>query len=338
MNNHEKEASGKVMQLLSANWINQALYVAVKLEIPDILADGPQTIDKISQLTRTFTPYLYRLLRALASAGFFHEEEFRTFSLTPMSEVLQKNKMRSIALMFLSEWHNKAWSGLLHSIKTGETAFDTVFGKPSFEWLKEHPEAAEEFNEANEIKSMSVQLEITEVYDFSSVNSLIDVGGGFGGLILHLLRSYPHLTGSIADLPFMKESVDKNISLHNLDSRCKFIECDFFKKVPDGSGCYILSNILHDWNDEKCTIILENCNKVMSADSKLLVIESLLPERNEFSIASLLDLEVLVMGGGKERTESEYRELMDKSGFTIKKIINTPGGNSILECTKKDFN
>ena len=334
MKQSEKEASEKIMELLIAGWINQPLYAITKLGIPDILSGGPKTVDEISQITETHAPVLYRILRALASIGFFHEEENQIFGLTPMGKILQEGKMQPIVLMFLSEWHSRAWGNLFHSVKTGDIPFNSAFGMPCFEWFKKNPEAADIFNKANETKAITSHIEITNVYDFSNVNLIVDIGGGYGGLLLHVLQKNPHMNGTVADLAYMKEKVEDQIYAMNLSARCVFAECDFFKKIPLGSDCYVLSNILHDWDDDTCEIILKNCSNAMRPDAKLLIIESIIPGRNEFSIACLLDIEVLVMGGGKERTEIEFRNLLDRSGFNLDQIIKTRESISILECTK----
>ena len=334
MNKIEKEASEKVMQLLTANWINQPLYVVSKLGIPDILSEESKTAEALSEITKSYAPFLYRIMRALASVGFFHESETREFSITPMGEILQKDKMQPIVLMFLSEWHNHAFEKLLHSVQTGDIAFEAAFGKPCFEWFKENPVEADVFNSANQIKAVTSYIEIAKVYDFSTFNTLIDIGGGYGGLLFFILKAFPKIKGAIADLQYLKEIVIKQIVDNYMSERCDYIECNFFEKIPENFNCYILSNILHDWDDNKCLKILQNCYKSMPENGKLLIIESIIPEKNEFSIAKLLDIEVLVMGGGKERSELEYQNLLSKSGFCLNRIINTDKGVSILECIK----
>lgn len=334
MQNHEKAIAEKVMQILTANWIAQPLYVVTKLGIPDILAGGSKSSYELSELTETYEPYLYRVMRALSSVGFFHEVENRLFNITPMGEILHKNKMQSIVLMFLSGWHTTTWAHLLESVQTGKVAFELAFDMPCFEWLAKHQEAAEIFNKANEIKAVQSHAAIVDVYDFSKMKSIFDIGGGYGGLLYHILQKNPPLKGIIADLPYMKENVEHCILENKLIQRCMFIECDFFKEIPAGHDCYILSNILHDWADEKCKTILSNCHTAMSEHANLLIIESILPKRNEFSITSLMDLEVLVMGGGKERTEEEYRNLLSESGLVLNKIIQTKENISNIECVK----
>lgn len=335
MNDIEKKASEKVMQLITANWINKPLYIVTKLGIPDILSEAPRTAGAIAEITKSYTPFLYRIMRVLASMGFFYESETNVFSITPLGKILQKDKMQPIVLMFLSEWHNQAFEKLYHSVQTGDIAFDAAFGKPSFEWFRENPEEADVFNNANRIKAIASHTEITRVYDFNSFNTLVDIGGGYGGLLFFILKAYTQIKGAVADLLYMKETVSQQIIDNDISERCDFIDCNFFEKVPENFDCYLLSNILHDWDDNKCAEILYNCYQSMPAKAVLLIIESIVPGKNEFSMTKLLDIEVLVMGGGKERTEREYLDLLDKSGFTLNRILNTSNELSILECSKQ---
>ncbi len=332
----ENNAAPQLMQFITAKWISQPLHVVTKLGIPDILSQGPKSIDDLAKECNAHGPYLYRVMRALASMGIFTETENKVFNLTPMSECLQENKMRSIALMFLSEWHNKAWGKLLHSVKTGDFAFETAFGMPAFDWLEQNPEAAKVFNEANQVKTITTHAAITDVYDFEQFNSITDVGGGYGGLLFKILEKNKNLNGVIADLSYLIKNAAEQISMMNLTDRCIAVACDFFVEVPNGSDCYILSHILHDWDDNKSKDILKNCYDAMRQDAKLLLVEYIVPEGNEFSIAKLLDLEVLVMGGGCERTEKEFVELLNNTGFILENIIDTQEGISILECSKQD--
>jgi hypothetical protein len=334
MDNLFEKPSSQIMQFITAKWINQPLYVVTMLGIPDILSEGEKSIKELADTCNVNEHILYRVMRALACVGIFCEKKDKKFNLTPMAECLQKDKMRSIALMFLSEWHNKAWDNLYHCLETGTIAFNYAFGMSSFEWFKINAEEAKIFNEANTIKSMTTHAAVLNYYDFSKFKSIVDIGGGFGGLLFKILQENKFLKGVIADLPYMQNDVKENILNNNLSDRCTFIACDFFKKISKGNDCCILSNILHDWDDDKCKIILKNCYDSINKAGKLLIIESIIPSGNEFSIAKLLDLEVLVMGGGRERTEVEFRELINSSCFVFENIIQTHESISIIECIK----
>ena len=335
MNNEQKQASNHMMQFITAKWISKPIYVATKLGIADILEEGAKTIDEIAEITKSHSPYLYRIMRALAGFGIFSEDDEKRFQLTPFAECLQKDKMAPMVLMFLSDWHNKAWDNLLYSVQTGKIAFEKAHGEPCFEWFKSNPDAAEVFNSANSLKAAATHSIILQSYDFSMFKKVADIGGGYGGLMIEILKAYPSMEGIIADTSLVIEKTKNILKINNLDQRCNVEDCDFFKEISKGNDAYILSHILHDWDDERSKIILDNCYRAMGSESKLLIVEMIVPSLNVMSISKLLDLEVLVMGGGCERTEEEYKSLLDQSGFVINRIIPTEENISLIECTIK---
>lgn len=321
----------QMMQFILGNWISKPIYVAAELGIADMIAYGPKSIDELAHMSKTHAPSLYRVMRALASVGIFSETSEKRFELTPMAECLKTGAMRSIAVMFNSDWHDKAWENLLYSVRTGEVAFDKAHGMPIFDWFRKHPRAAEIYHEANAIKAMTSHRAIIDAYDFSGINTLTDVGGGHGALMAEILGANPEMKGVIAELPSVVQDAKEFIHTKGLHTRCEVIECDFFKGIPAGSDAYLMSHILHDWNDEKCQRILENCHAAMKPGSTLLIVESIIPPGNEFSVAKLLDLEVFVMGGGRERTEEEFRDLFESSGFTLSRVVPTQESISVIE-------
>jgi len=236
--------------------------------------------------------------------------------------------------MFHSDWNNKAWIYLSESLKTGKTAFELAHGIPLFNWLEKNPEAAKLLYEANAIKSRTSYNAITDSYDFTGINKIIDIGGGKGTLLLEILKKNSLAKGTIAELSSMVPDAKRKIKNMDMQERCNAIECNFFKKVPAGGNIYILSNILHDWPDNQCKIILRNCHKAMISSSKLLVIEMIIPTGNRPSISKLLDLEMMVITGGSERTKEEFIELFNPSGFIISRIIPTKGDLYIIEAIK----
>ena len=205
---------------------------------------------------------------------------------------------------------------------------------PCFEWLEWNPDAAEAFNTANQIKAMVTSMAVLNNWDFSRVSKIADIGGGLGGLLLPILHTLPHLQGTIADLPHLGVSANREIKRQALTNRCRFVSCDFFRRIPDGHNCYIMSNIIHDWDDKSSRTILKNCRDAMSEDARLLVIEGVLPEANTFSMSRMLDLEVLIMGGGMERTEEQYRQLFASAGLELESITATENDVSILACRR----
>ena len=324
----------QLMKFIVARWISKPIYVAAELGIADMLADGPKSIEELAQASQSHAPSLYRMMRALASVGIFFETEAKQFELTPMAEYLKTGAMRSIALMFNSDWSDKAWGYFLDSVKTGGTAFEKAHGMSVSDWLDKNPQAAEVFNEANAIKAGSSHRAIVDVYDFSGIHTLTDIGGGLGILMAEILIANPLLKGIVADIPSVIQKTRKTIQTLGLEDRCQTVECDFFKEIPYGSDAYLMSNILHDWPDEQCRIILTNCHRAMKTESKLLVVEMVIAPGNEPSVAKLLDLEMLVITGGRERTEAEFNNLFVSSGFMLSRIIPTKESVCVIEAIR----
>jgi SAM-dependent methyltransferase len=331
MNPPEISPQDQMMQFITAKWISQPIKVAAQLGIADLLADGPMNVEDLAEKTGTHAPTLYRLLRALAGRGIFEEQEGEVFGLTPMAQCLQTGAMRGLALTFLSDWHEKAWASLAHSVKTGGPAFDHAFGQPAFEWLEEHPDESALFNQFQSEKTARFIPAVVGAYDFSGIKKLADIGGGTGALVLEILKANPDLKGCVAELPQVARQAGGAIQASGLADRCQAVACDFLQAAPEGFDAFIMCHVIHDWEDGPGAKILANCRKALPVGGKLLLVEHLLPEGGGFSVAKLLDLEVLVMGGGKERTEAQYRELLDTAGFELARVIQPPAGIAILE-------
>ena len=331
MKPNELPPPAQLMNFIVGKWISKPIYIAAELGIADMLAEGSKSIEELAHISQSHASSLYRMMRALASVGIFFETEAKRFELTPMAEYLKTGAMRSIALMFNSDWSDKAWGYFLDSVKTGGTAFEKAHGMSVSDWLEKNPQAAEVFNEANAIKAGSSHRAIVDVYDFSGIHTLTDVGGGLGVLMAEILIANPLMEGIVADTPSVIQKTGKIIQARGIEGRCQAIECDFFKKIPFGSDAYLMSNILHDWPDEQCRIILTNCHRAMKTESKLLVVEMVIAPGNEPSVAKLLDLEMLVITGGRERTEAEFNNLFVSSGFKPSRIIPTKESVCVIE-------
>ncbi len=321
----------QIMKFILGKWISKPVHVAATLGIPDILAKGSMDIEAISENTETHTDSLYRMMRSLSGVGIFTETKDRVFANTPLSECLMQGRLKSASLMFHSVWHDKMWDNLLHTIKTGCSAFEEVHGEPAFEWFGKHPEDARVFHEANSFKAAFSHREIVENYNFAGIHTITDVGGGFGGLMFEILEANPFMKGVVAELPEVVRDLTGIIKEKNLEDRMSAVECDFFIEIPDGGEAYLFSHILHNWSDEACVTILKICCKAMESGARLLIAEAIIPPGNSFSIAKLLDLEVLLMGGGRERTEEEFRKIMEKSGFRLSRIVHTRENISVIE-------
>ena len=331
MKPNELPPPAQLMKFIVGRWISKPIYVAAELGLADMLAEGPKSIEELARTSQSHAPSLYRMMRALASVGIFFETEAKRFELSPMAEYLKTGSMRSIALMFNSDWSDKAWGYFLDSIKTGGTAFEKAHGMSVSDWLEKNPQAAEVFNEANAIKAASSHRAIVDVYDFSGISTLIDVGGGLGALMTEILIANPLMKGFVADIPSVIQKARKAIQSRGLEDRCEVVECDFFKEIPAGRDGYLMSHILHDWPSDKCKIILENCHQAMKPESKLLIVEMVVPPGNQPSIAKLLDLEMLVTTGGRERTEKEFKTLLESSGFKLLQTIPTKESICVIE-------
>jgi hypothetical protein len=323
----------QMMQWITSKWITKPIYVAAELGIADLLHGGPMNVEALARKTDTHAPTLYRLLRALSSVGIFAEIDEHIFGMTPLSRCLLSDAMRPMVRMFLSDWHDRAWNALDYTVQTGKPGFDHAFGKQSFEWMEENPEARTLLDQGQGLKALGFANAVMDAYDFSGISSICDVGGGRGSFMIQLLANYPQIKGIVGDMPGVVVSAKKAIADADLNDRCKAIPFDFLKETPPGCDAFFLVNVLHDWEDNLCSRILKNISRAMKAESRLWIVEYLLEPEPGFSVAKLLDLEVLVMGGGRERTIDEYKSLLSSVELAVSKVIPTNRGPAILECT-----
>lgn len=335
--NAEIPPAEAMLRLISGFWISRAIYIVAKLGLADLLHDGRKTAEELATVTGTHPRSLYRVLRALASVGILVEDEKRGFTSTPLCETLRTDvpgSLRAFATVELGEEHYPAWGDLLHSVKTGEIAFDHAFGMPCWEFFAQHPENAKTFNDAMTGMTLAVNDAVLFGYDFSSINKIVDVGGGHGGLIASILKKHPQMTGILFDAPSVVTGAKSRIEDEGIADRCDLVAGDFFESVPSGGDAYILKWIIHDWDDERSTRILKNCHRAMSDKGKLLLVEAVVPGGHEPHFSKFIDLNMLVMTGGCERTEDEYRSLLAASGFSVTRIIPTESPMSVVEAER----
>ena len=322
-----------LLDLMTGYQRAQAVYVAAKLGVADLLVDGPRPIEKLAAATQSHTASLYRLLRALASIGVFTETSPRAFALTPTAALLRTgtpDSMRSLALTYNEEQY-QAWGHMLHSIRTGEPAFAHRFGMGPFPYFMQNPEADRIFNEAMIGYTHQVANAVAATYDFSTFSAVADVGGGYGTLLAAILRSNPAARGILFDVPHVIDAAQGFLSTTGVAGRCACVAGDFFSAVPAGADAYVLSQILHDWEDEQCLTILKHTRQVTPKQGKLLVVELVIPPGNEPFFGKWLDLHMLAIPGGRERTEAEYSALFRDARFELTNMVPTPAGPSVVE-------
>ena len=318
--------------MIGGYWITQGIYVVAQLGIADLLREAPQSLEQLAEKTDTDKDALYRTLRALACVGIFSENQDGQFSLTPLAEGLRSDvdgSMRSFAITMGSEFY-QTWGDLLDSVKTGEQAFQKKFGQPIFEYMLKHPDRHEIYDSAmTGIHGIETKA-ILDAYDFCEFQNVADVGGGNGHSLVAILKRHPAINGILFDLPAVAKRTEKIISDMSLSKRCNILGGDFFSSVPKDCDVYLLRHIIHDWQDEEAVTILRNCSKAMPPSGKVLVVENVIPPGNELCFGKWLDLMMLLVGG-RERTEPQYEKLFSKAGLKLNRIISTSTQVSVIE-------
>ena len=323
-----------MLQIISGFWISRAVYVIAKLGIPDLLKSGPKTAEELASATNTHAPSLFRILRALVSVGVLSSVEDGRFDQTPLSETLVTDapgSLRWFAVSELGQEHYPAWGNLMHSVKTGEIAFDNFFGADIWKYFQQNPEDAAVFNNSMTSVTAHTNEAITSRYDFSGFGTIVDVGGGHGGLITSILEKNPHVKGVLFDAAEVIEGARPKIEAAGLTDRLETVAGDFFLSVPEGGDAYVMKWIIHDWDDEKSNTILRNIRSQMQPNSKLILVDCVVPETDEPHFSKFIDLNMLVMTGGKERTEKEFAQLLEAAGFKLLRVISTDMPHSIVE-------
>ena len=322
-----------ILQMASGYWVSRSIYVAAKLGIADLLKDSPKSCDELATATGTHAPSLYRVLRALASLGVFAETQPNHFTLTPLAACLQSDTPNSVraCVILQGEEYYQAWGEFMHSVQTGGSSFEHIYGMNLYEYLAQNPESAKIFDEAMTNLSVTEIATIAASYDFSSIQTLVDVAGGEGLLIASILKSNPTLKGVLFDRPHVIERAKPFLEAEGLLERCQLAAGNFFESVPEGGDAYILKYIIHNWDDERAIAILKQCHKVIPDNGKLLVGEKVIPPGNEPFTGKFFDLHMLAVTSGRARTEAEYRALFEKAGFKLTRVFPTQEEVSILE-------
>lgn len=317
--------------------LSQALSVAAKLRIADLLAEGPKTSEEIASAAGAHGPTVFRLMRALAKAGIFVRDSHDKFSNTALSEFLRADhphSMRGMLHMICDKEHWQSQGNLEQSVRTGESGFQHTFGKPIFDYYGEHPEAAAIFDEAMTSLSTTVGKAVAETYDFSGAETVADIGGGHGILLSSVLKANPELKGILFDQPYVVENASSPAK-EGVADRTEVVAGDFFTEVPVEADVYLLKHIIHDWNDEESVRILSNVAKHAKTGAKILLVESVVEDTDVPSLSGIMDLNMLAMTSGRERTAAEYADLLERSGFEFRNVIPTPSPMQIVEAVRK---
>jgi ubiquinone/menaquinone biosynthesis C-methylase UbiE len=322
-----------ILQMAMSFSISQSIFAATKLGIADLLKDGPKHCDDLATATDTHSESLCRLLRALASIGIFSEIQPKCFQLTPLANCLQDNVPNSVRnfILLRAEQDYACWGNLIYSLRTGKSAFEHTYGMTRYQYNKQNPALAELFDRGMKELSVMSDVAVVAAYDFSSVEKLVDVGGGQGSLLATILRQYP-IQGVLFDQSNTIENTRHLLEeKESIMERCELVSGDFFESVPAGADAYLLRNILHNWDDQRAIKILQNCYQAMAGEGRLLVIETVISENPNWR-KWFKDLTMLVMqSSGRERTTEELHKLFEMAGFQLTKIIPTTSALSVIE-------
>jgi O-methyltransferase/methyltransferase family protein len=322
-----------ILQVMNGVLVAGAVSCLAQLGIPDLIDASPKSAQELATQLGADPHALYRLMRATASVGVLSEGPDGKFSQTPMSAVLRSKatpSLRAFAIMTGREWHGRGWSNLEYCVRTGKPAMERVYGAPVFEFLKQHPEEAQIFNDAMSALSMIDSPAVAEAYSFEGIRSIVDIAGGHGLLLATILERNPHLQGTLYEMPHVLAGA-RSGPLKPVMERCTLASGDMFSSVPAGADAYIMKHIIHDWPDDRCVQLLKACRKGVNPGGKLLVVDSVIQPGNDFSPAKFLDLQMLIFPSGCERTEKQFRDLFAASGWRLNRIIPTAAPDSIVE-------
>jgi hypothetical protein len=325
-----------VLELLTGAWAAQAIYVACKLGIPDQLSDGPLSADEVARRVGADPGAVYRVMRALASKGVLRHRSDGKFALTSTGKALRTGAVGSVRDMALFLGHPlrwEDWGNLLYSVQTGRPSVEKLRGMPFFEYVETDKDLAEAFNNAMTAGSEFAIYSVLAAYDFTGFRTIVDVGGGHGRLLSMILAKVPDAMGVLFDLQSVVDGAGAEMEQAGVSHRCKVIGGSFFESVPDGGDAYLMKNIIHDWPDDDAVRILRNIRSAIDPSGKLLLLESVLPERSSSDIGMLIDLEMLIAVGGKERTRAEWTDLLGRAGFRLERVVATATPVSIVEAT-----
>jgi O-methyltransferase/methyltransferase family protein len=326
----------QLVQMATAHWVSHIMYVAAKLSLADHLLQGPKLADDLASLTNTDAPSLHRFMRTLAHLGIVTEDGMRRFALTPLGHALKTGApgaARAAILTLASPMMSSGWEHLLYSVQSGKSGLEQSLGMPLFDWLAKHQEEASLFSETMVSFHGAEPPAVAAAYDFSGAKTIVDVGGATGNLLTAILARYPESLGILYDLPHVVRDAPALIQARGVADRVTIEAGSFFERVPEGGDAYLLSHIIHDWTEEQCLTILGHCRRAMKPDSRLLIIEMVLPSGDTPHPGKMLDMMMLVGPGGQERTEDEYSTLLGKADLSLTCVVPTASPVSVVEAS-----
>jgi hypothetical protein len=314
---------------------SRAIRLAAQFNLADLVKDGPRTLAELAEASGTNEAALYRLLRALTLSGYFQEIELRVFAQSELSATLRTDlpsSLHDLAILHGEDWQWQPWCYADQSLKTGEAVFQQMFGKDLWHYFNEdNPAAGERFNQAMTSMSRLYNTAITQAYDFSSAQTIVDVGGGQGSLLEAILHAYPTTRGILFDRPPVIEQVRQGGLLDNLGGRVTLVSGDFFEAVSVNADLYILKQIVHDWDDPECIQILSNCRAALNPGGRVLVVDELVSQEHQTLVAALIDLQLMLLQKSSKRTEEAHLPLFAAAGLQFTRALHLPTGYSILE-------
>ena len=327
----------QMLMMINGLWLSQSLGVAARLGIADQIAAGPKTSEEIAKAVGANPDATHRLMRALASIGVFREVGDGCFELTELGETLRSyvpGSLRAFAIAQTDQGHWQPWGRMLESVKTGRPSAKAALGMELWEWYRKNPQDALEFSSAMGNLAEMVAGQLPELVDFSKVQTVADVGGAHGVLLAAILSANPKARGILFDLPHVIETAKLAIEAEGLANRCEVIGGDFFKEVPPGADAHLLKQIIHDWDDDRALLILRNCYRALRPSGRVLLVEMLIPADGSPSLVKFVDLNMMVLLGGRERSEAEYEALLRKAGFQAPRFIPTASPFVIIEAER----
>jgi O-methyltransferase/methyltransferase family protein len=330
--------AAQLIQMGIAYWTSQMVFVAAQLGIADRLCAGPRTSDDLARELELDAAAFHRYLRTLAGLGVVTEVDRRVFGLTPLGEALKKDapgSARASILILGGPVGTKSWGELLYSLQTGKTGFEKLIGKNLFEYLAEHPSDASLFSETMVGFHGAEPAAVAAAYDFSRFGTVVDVGGATGNMLVNILKRHSRPRGVLYDLPHVVADAPAFLASRGMAERVSIESGSFFDRVPAGHDAYILSHIIHDWDEARCQTILRNVRRAMKPDGRLLIVEMVLPEDDTPHPGKMLDMMMLVGPGGQERTPSEYEQILRPTGFDLARVVPTQSAVSVVECVPK---